>query len=51
MTNRSGLSPDVQHSSTIPSRTSNFHFAAMRCAEQTARGLSVQTSPAASSGR
>lgn len=29
---------------TVPTRTSNFHFARMRCAEQTARSLSVQTS-------
>src|SRR4051812_44402031 len=46
MTNRSGH-PDIQHSTStipVPSRTSRYHFAAMRCAEQTARNLSVQTS-------
>jgi hypothetical protein len=28
----------------VPVRTSNFHYAHMRCAQDTARGLSVQTS-------
>jgi len=47
MTNRSGLSLDVQHSTggnVTPIRTANYHYAAMRRAEDAARSLSIQTS-------
>lgn len=40
-----------QTSGPFPVRTSNFHYAAMRCAEDVARGLSVQHSVRMFAGR